>query len=90
MCDKNSFDSLFLTCLPFVSDEETSRSKASSKKVSFNLPEEEHSEGEEEEEEDSEGEDIGDIFGGKGHCTTSETKSSFEKRQEKVNACIIT
>lgn len=71
---------LFLTCLLSVSDEETSRSKASSKKVSFNLPEQE------EEEEDSEGEDIGDIFGGKSQDKISETKSSFEKRQEKVNS----
>lgn len=70
---------LFLTCLLSVSDEETSRSKASSKKVSFNLPEQE-------EEEDSEGEDIGDILGGKSQSKISETKSSFEKRQEKVNS----
>lgn len=69
---------LFLTCLLSVSDEETSRSKASSKKVSFNLPEQE--------EEDSEGEDIGDILGGKSQSKISETKSSFEKRQEKVSS----
>ncbi|TNM91016.1 hypothetical protein fugu_003305 [Takifugu bimaculatus] len=62
-------------------DEETSRSKASSKKVSFNLPEQE----EEQEEEDSEGEDIGDILGGKSQSKISETKSSFEKRQEKMS-----
>lgn len=65
-----------------VSDEGTSRYKASSKKVSFNLPEEEDSE----EEDDSEGEDIGDILGGKSQSKMSETKSSFEKQQEKVNS----
>lgn len=58
------------------SDEDTSWSKASNKKVSFNLPEEE----------DSEGEDIRDILGGKSQSTISEAKSSFEKRQEKVNS----
>lgn len=73
---------LFLTCLLSVSDEETIRSKASSKKVSFNLPDQE----EEQEEEDSEGEDIGDILGGKSQSQISETKSSFEKLQEKVNS----
>lgn len=57
------------------SDEGTSWSKASNKKVSFNLPEEE-----------SEGEDIRDILGGKSQSTISEAKSSFEKRQEKVNS----
>lgn len=48
--------------------------------MSFNLPEEEDSE-----EEDSETEDVGEILGGKNQSTMSEAKSSFEKRQEKVN-----
>lgn len=62
-------------CLPFSSDEETSQSKASRKKVTFDLSEDE----------DSEGEDMEDIFGGKTPSSTkSDTKSSFEKRQEKV------
>lgn len=69
--------------LPFVSDEETSWPKASTKKVSFNLPEEEE---EDSEEEDSEREDDGEILGGKSHRTISEAQSSFEKRQEKVNS----
>lgn len=71
--------------LPFVSDEDTSWPKASTKKVSFNLPEEEEEE-EDSEEEDSEREDDRDILGGKSHSTISEAHSSFEKRQEKVNS----
>uniref|UniRef100_A0A674P021 U3 small nucleolar ribonucleoprotein protein MPP10 n=1 Tax=Takifugu rubripes TaxID=31033 RepID=A0A674P021_TAKRU len=57
-------------------DESGEAFKSSSKKVSFNLPEQE---------EDSEGEDIGDILGGKSQSKISETKSSFEKRQEKMS-----
>lgn len=57
-------------------DEEISQSRASSKKVTFNLSGDE----------DSEGEDIQDIFGGKSQISAkSEPKSSFEKRQEKVS-----
>lgn len=56
------------------SDEEKGQSKLSQKKVTFNLSVEE----------DSDGEDIGDIFGGKSQSSKSESKSSFEKRQEKV------
>lgn len=75
LCDKtNCFVFFFCNVFVFVSDEDTSWSKAASKKVSFNLPEEEDSE-----EEDSEREDIID-------STISEAKSPFEKRQEKVNS----
>lgn len=70
-------------CLPFARDEETSQSKASHKKVTFDLSGDE----------DSEGEDMEDIFGGKTPSSTkSESKSSFEKRQEKVTRfkmCLI-
>uniref|UniRef100_A0A672FBR6 U3 small nucleolar ribonucleoprotein protein MPP10 n=2 Tax=Salarias fasciatus TaxID=181472 RepID=A0A672FBR6_SALFA len=53
-----------------------SRSKASDKKVTFNLSEDE----------DSEGEDVEDILGGKSSSSAkSEVKSSFEKRQEKMS-----
>lgn len=56
----------------FARDEET---KASNKKVTFNLSGDE----------DSEGEDMEDIFGGKTPSSAkSKSKSSFEKRQEKV------
>ncbi|KAM3625174.1 uncharacterized protein V6R79_008031 [Siganus canaliculatus] len=55
-------------------DEAGRLSKASHKKVTFNLSENE----------DSEGEDIEDIFGGKSSAK-SESKSSFEKRQEKMS-----
>lgn len=48
-------------------------SRPSRKKVTFNFSGDE----------DSEGEDMEDIFGGK--TAKSESKSSFEKRQEKVN-----
>uniref|UniRef100_A0A7N6AC13 U3 small nucleolar ribonucleoprotein protein MPP10 n=1 Tax=Anabas testudineus TaxID=64144 RepID=A0A7N6AC13_ANATE len=58
--------------------EETSRSKASRKKVTFDLSGDE----------DSEGEDMEDIFGGKTPSSKSESKSSFEKRQEKMSAKI--
>nr|XP_019935815.1 PREDICTED: U3 small nucleolar ribonucleoprotein protein MPP10 [Paralichthys olivaceus] len=57
-------------------DEERSHLKSSSKKVSFNLSGDE----------DSEGEDVEDIFGGKSqNSAKSESKSSFEKRQEKMS-----
>ncbi|XP_067352380.1 U3 small nucleolar ribonucleoprotein protein MPP10 [Channa argus] len=60
-------------------DDETSQSKASRKKVTFNLSEDE----------DTEGEDIQDIFGGKSASSAkSDSKSSFEKRQEKMSAKI--
>ncbi|KAG8001599.1 U3 small nucleolar ribonucleoprotein MPP10 [Nibea albiflora] len=56
--------------------EERSRSKASHKKVTFNLSGDE----------DSEGEDMEEIFGGKSsNSAKSESKSSFEKRQEKMS-----
>lgn len=59
----------------FARDEERSRSKASHKKVTFNLSGDE----------DSEGEAMEEIFGGKSSSSAkSESKSSFEKRQEKV------
>lgn len=63
---------LVLSC---GSEEEKSQSKLSQKKVTFNFSVEE----------DSEGEDIGDIFGGKSQSSKPESKSSFEKRQEKVS-----
>uniref|UniRef100_A0A4W6EVE6 U3 small nucleolar ribonucleoprotein protein MPP10 n=1 Tax=Lates calcarifer TaxID=8187 RepID=A0A4W6EVE6_LATCA len=57
-------------------DEERDQSKASQKKVTFNLSGDE----------DSEGEDMEDIFGGKSPSSAkSEAKSSFEKRQEKMS-----
>ncbi|KAM7014912.1 U3 small nucleolar ribonucleoprotein MPP10 [Tautogolabrus adspersus] len=57
-------------------DEETSQSKASHKKVTFNLSGDD----------DSEGEDLEDIFGGKTKSAVkSESKSSFERRQEKMS-----
>ncbi|XP_074522138.1 U3 small nucleolar ribonucleoprotein MPP10 [Halichoeres trimaculatus] len=57
-------------------DEETSHSKASHKKVTFDLS------GDEE----SEGEDLEDIFGGKSTSSAkSESKSSYERRQEKMS-----
>ncbi|TMS13043.1 U3 small nucleolar ribonucleoprotein protein MPP10 [Larimichthys crocea] len=57
-------------------DEERSRSKASHKKVTFNLSGDE----------DSEGEAMEEIFGGKSSSSAkSESKSSFEKRQEKMS-----
>ncbi|GLD67602.1 U3 small nucleolar ribonucleoprotein protein MPP10, partial [Lates japonicus] len=57
-------------------DEERGQSKASQKKVTFNLSGDE----------DSEGEDMEDIFGGKSPSSAkSEAKSSFEKRQEKMS-----
>ncbi|KAM7424261.1 hypothetical protein PAMA_000549 [Pampus argenteus] len=55
-------------------DEDMSQSKGALKKVTFNLSGDE----------DSEGEDIEDIFGGK-TPTKTESKSSFEKRQEKMS-----
>ncbi|XP_056227261.1 U3 small nucleolar ribonucleoprotein protein MPP10 [Seriola aureovittata] len=57
-------------------DEEGTQSKASGKKVTFDLSGNE----------DSEGEDMEDIFGGKTSSSAkSESKSSFEKRQEKMS-----
>ncbi|XP_054467526.1 U3 small nucleolar ribonucleoprotein protein MPP10 [Anoplopoma fimbria] len=57
-------------------DDEDEETKASLKKVTFNLSEDE----------DSEGEDIVDIFGGKSTSSAkSESKSSFEKRQDKMS-----
>lgn len=62
-------------------DENRGSTKASQKKVTFDLSVED----DEEEEEDSEGEDIEEIFGGKSTSPEkSEVKSSYEKRQEKV------
>ncbi|KAG9341884.1 hypothetical protein JZ751_018201 [Albula glossodonta] len=52
-------------------EEESHQAKGSSKKVTFDLSD------------DSEGEDIEDIFGGES-AEKPETKSSFEKRQEKM------
>ncbi|CAJ1049787.1 U3 small nucleolar ribonucleoprotein protein MPP10 [Xyrichtys novacula] len=61
-------------------DEETSQSKVSSKKVTFNLSENE----------DSEGEDVEDIFGGKSTSSAKpESKSSYERRQEKMSEKIV-
>ncbi|XP_026176400.1 U3 small nucleolar ribonucleoprotein MPP10 [Mastacembelus armatus] len=57
-------------------DDERSQPKAYQKKVTFNLSDDE----------DSEGEDMEDIFGGKSQSSAkSESKSSFEKRQEKMS-----
>ncbi|KAF7654899.1 hypothetical protein LDENG_00063340 [Lucifuga dentata] len=57
-------------------DEEQSKSKASLKRVTFNLSEDE----------ESEGEGMEDIFGGKTQSTAkTDSKSSFEKRQEKMS-----
>lgn len=59
----------------FARDEERRQSKVPHKKVTFDLSGDD----------DSEGEDMEDIFGGKTPSSTkSESKSSFEKRQEKV------
>lgn len=54
-----------------LGDAESRQARDALKKVTFDLPEEE-----------SEGEDMEDIFGGK--SKSSESKSSFEKRQDKV------
>ncbi|XP_068568904.1 U3 small nucleolar ribonucleoprotein protein MPP10 [Cebidichthys violaceus] len=57
-------------------DDEDEETQTSHKKVTFNLSEDE----------DSEGEDVEDIFGGKAPSSAkSESKSSFEKRQEKMS-----
>ncbi|KAL7405793.1 hypothetical protein ABVT39_007270 [Epinephelus coioides] len=57
-------------------EDERTQSKASHKKVTFNLSGDE----------DSEGEDMEEIFGGKAQSSAkSESKSSFEKRQEKMS-----
>ncbi|XP_008291311.1 U3 small nucleolar ribonucleoprotein MPP10 [Stegastes partitus] len=56
-------------------DEERSQSKASHKKVTFDQSADD----------ESEGEDLEDIFGGRAPSSAkSESKSSFEKRQEKM------
>lgn len=63
-------------CVCFARHKKINEFKSSSKKVTFQLSGDE----------DSEGEDIEDIFGGKSQLQAqSESKSSFEKRQEKVN-----
>ncbi|KAM9545539.1 LOW QUALITY PROTEIN: U3 small nucleolar ribonucleoprotein MPP10-like [Salvelinus alpinus] len=60
----------------FVEDEECRQAKEALKRVTFNLPAEN---------DDSEGEDMADIFGGKSqNATKPESKSSFEKRQDKM------
>nr|XP_046205521.1 U3 small nucleolar ribonucleoprotein protein MPP10-like [Oncorhynchus gorbuscha] len=60
----------------FVEDEECRQAKEALKRVTFNLPGESDA---------SEGEDMADIFGGKSQNTTEpESKSSFEKRQDKM------
>ncbi|XP_034383556.1 U3 small nucleolar ribonucleoprotein protein MPP10 [Cyclopterus lumpus] len=57
-------------------DDEDEETETSHKKVTFNLSKDE----------DSEGEDMVDIFGGKTpRSAKSESKSSFEKRQEKMS-----
>ncbi|KAK9542860.1 hypothetical protein VZT92_000686 [Zoarces viviparus] len=59
-------------------DDEDEDTQTSQKKVTFNLSEDE--------DEDSEGEDVVNIFGGKAPISAkSESKSSFEKRQEKMS-----
>lgn len=64
------------SCLHFGREEERGQSRLSHKKVTFNLSDDE----------DSEGEDVEDILGGKAKGSAkSEAKSSFEKRQERVN-----
>lgn len=61
--------------LLFARDEERSQSKESHKKVTFNLSGDEG----------SEGEDMEDIFGRKAPSSAKlESKSSFEKRRDKV------
>uniref|UniRef100_A0A4W5Q0H6 U3 small nucleolar ribonucleoprotein protein MPP10 n=1 Tax=Hucho hucho TaxID=62062 RepID=A0A4W5Q0H6_9TELE len=60
----------------FVEDEECRQAKEALKRVTFNLPGES---------DDSEGEDMADIFGGKSqNATKPDSKSSFEKRQDKM------
>uniref|UniRef100_A0A674DYB9 U3 small nucleolar ribonucleoprotein protein MPP10 n=1 Tax=Salmo trutta TaxID=8032 RepID=A0A674DYB9_SALTR len=60
----------------FVEDEECRQAKEALKRVTFNLPGES---------DDSEGEDMADILGGKSqNATKPESKSSFEKRQDKM------
>lgn len=62
-------------CLFSGRDQRESPSKASQKKVTFDLSGDE----------DSEGEDMEEIFGGKAPSSElSEAKSSYEKRREKV------
>ncbi|CAB1339546.1 unnamed protein product [Coregonus sp. 'balchen'] len=61
----------------FVEDEECRQAKEALKRVTFNLPGES---------DDSEGEEMADIFGGKSqNATKPESKSSFEKRQDKAS-----
>ncbi|XP_034047872.1 U3 small nucleolar ribonucleoprotein protein MPP10 [Thalassophryne amazonica] len=56
-------------------DEQRGQSTMANKRVTFNLSGED----------DSEGEDMEDIFGGKPLSSKDESKSSFEKRQEKMS-----
>lgn len=74
MCGRSMFRRFQHVCVcSFAREEERSRLRAPHKKVTFNF------------DDDSEGEDVEDIFGGKGASSAkSEAKSSFEKRQEKV------
>lgn len=65
---------------PFSREEQKSHPKASQKKVTFDLSEDE----------ESEGEDIEEVLGGKTtNPETVELKSSFEKRQEKVTRKLL-
>lgn len=69
---------MFLCCFrDFVEDEDCRQAKEALKRVTFNLPGES---------DDSEGEDMADILGGKSqNATKPESKSSFEKRQDKAS-----
>ena len=75
-CGRIMFGLFHYVCEPlFDRDEGGSRLKPPRKKVAFNLSGDE----------DSEGEAVEDIFGGKSqNSEKSESKSSFEKRQDKV------
>uniref|UniRef100_A0A8C8GG40 U3 small nucleolar ribonucleoprotein protein MPP10 n=1 Tax=Oncorhynchus tshawytscha TaxID=74940 RepID=A0A8C8GG40_ONCTS len=75
--EDNNKNGLFLCCFrDFVEDEECRQAKEALKRVTFNLPGESDA---------SEGEDMADIFGGKSQNTAEpESKSSFEKRQDKM------
>lgn len=74
--DRNENINLF----PILRNDEQIQPKESHKKVSFNLPGDE----------DSDGEDMEEIFGGKATSLGKfESKSSFEKRQEKVKTKLL-